>query len=256
MNTAISIFRRLNEEFIAEFPDFDDHGAIIEYLYDGYCDPNYDKHFQDFATYTGPNFKVSSKIFFCDHTYELLCWFFMGAELPFYLEDQDSGLRLTQDEKTLLKCLSLFGLIASQTEGNFYNDQLIRGLHLLKTNNSEKKVYTWVVFAVQLFVDTRRVVGNELVPCLQEAHELQKWMSAALEQCLLFGQTNNVNDFYKVNIDMLHQAKKQIDVVLKEDFVQRLLDEIMGDRAARYSWGAFYLFRNHPWFWVWSHKTF
>jgi hypothetical protein len=123
---------------------------------------------------------------------------------------------------------------------------LIQGLHTLKTNNPEKIVYTWVVFAVQLFVDTRRVFGNELVQCLQEAHELQKCMSAALEQSLLFGHTNVVNDYYKFNSDVFLQAKKQVDLVLKEDFVQRLLHEVMGDRAARYSWGPFYLFRNHP----------
>ncbi|TVY17417.1 hypothetical protein LARI1_G004222 [Lachnellula arida] len=248
MNTAISIFRRLNEEFIAEFPDFDDHGEIIKYLTNGYCDPNHDKNSQGFATYTGPDFTVSSKIFFCDHTYEHLRLFFMGGELPFFQEkeDQGSGLRFTQDEKTLLKCLSLFGLIASASKGHLYNDQLILGLHLLKTNNPEETIMTWIVFAVQLFVDTRRVVGNELVSCLQEAQQLQQWMSTAVEQSLLCGQTNTVNYFYKYNSGVLHKIKEQLNSALKEDFVQRLMHEVMGDRAALYSWGDFYLFRNHP----------
>lgn len=123
MNTAISIFRRLNEEFISNFPQFDDHGEIIEYLHYGYCDPNsHKRHDKDFATYTGVNFKITSKTFFCDVTYELLRWFFMnGAEMPFYQQEQarTPGLHFTPDDEILLKCLSLFGLVISESEGDF-----------------------------------------------------------------------------------------------------------------------------------------
>jgi hypothetical protein len=227
MNTAISVFRQLNEEFVSEFPAFDDHGEIIEYLSNGYCDPNsHDKHSQDFATYTGSGFKISSKIFFCDHTYELLRWFYMEAEVPFYQANERAALRLTDDEDILLKCLSLFGMIASKSEGNFYEDQLVKGLQLLKTNNPDENIYTWVVFAVQVVIDTRRVVGNELEQCFQEAQQIQQWMARTLEQSLLFGHTNTVNDFYKVNSDALRGLKKQIDITLADDCIETLLREI------------------------------
>jgi hypothetical protein len=245
MNTAISIFRRLNEEFISNFPQFDDHGKIIKYLYSGYCDPNSHKNDKDFATYTGASFKISSKIFFCDLTYEILGQFYMSDELPFYQQDQAgaTGPRFTQDEEALLKCLSLFGLTISKTKGHFYNDQLIQGLHIIK---KDKTIYTWIVFAVQLFIDTRRVLSKELDRCLNETHELQKWMSATLEQSLLFGRTNAVNDYYKVNSELLQGIKKQIELQLEKDFIQNSVDECFDDRAARYSWGSFYLLRNHP----------
>jgi len=247
MNTAISVFRRLNEEFVSEFPAFDDHGEIIHYLSEGYCDPNsHDKHSQDFTTYTGSGFKISSQIFFCDHTYELLRWFYMGAELPFYQADQRAELILTGDEDVLLKCLSLFGLIASQSQGNVCQDQLIKGLHHLKTNNPDENIYTWVVFAVQLFVDTRRIVGNELEQCFQEARQIQQWMTKALEQSLFFGHATDVNDFYKLNSDSLRELKKHIDILLGDDCIEEMLREVFGDRADRYSWGPFFLFRNHP----------
>lgn len=201
MNTAMAIFRRLNEEFIAEFPDFNDHGVVIQYLYDGCCDPNTDdKTSLEFGAYSAPTFKLSSKIFFCDHTYELMRWFVMASELPFYQQEHEAGLRLTSDEKLLLKCCSLFGLLAAQTKGNLYDDQLIQGFRILKTNNPDKNIPTWVVFALQLFIDTRRVVGtSQLSQCLNEAQQLEKWMSAALEQSLKFGETNTVNEYYKLN---------------------------------------------------------
>jgi len=164
----------------------------------------------------------------------------MGGEMPFYQDYQATALRTTKDED------ALFGLIAWQTQGDFYRGQLIRALHLLKTNNPDKKVYTWVVSAVRLFVDTRRIVGNELAQCFDEAQALQKWMSAALEQPLLFSHTNTVNDYYKKNSNVLQLVEKQIDNILKKDLVQPLLDDFFGARAARYSWGPFYLLRNHP----------
>ncbi|TVY84824.1 hypothetical protein LSUE1_G002099 [Lachnellula suecica] len=249
MNTAIAIFRRLNEEFISEFPEFDDHGAIIDYLSYGYRDPNTsDKHSKDFATYTGSTFKVSSKIFFCDNTYELMSFFLTNSVMPFYQEGVDCGLRFTEDEKALLRCLSLLGLLNSEFNGDFFNDQLIQGLHILKTNNPDQKLYTWVVFAVQLFVDTRRVVGNELGRCFTEAKELEGWMTTALEQSFIFGSTNTVNESYKLNGHLLSTLNKQITGLLKEDLLQRILHERFGNgaHAARYSWGPFYLFRNHP----------
>ncbi|CZR61917.1 uncharacterized protein PAC_11814 [Phialocephala subalpina] len=253
MNTAMAIFRRLNEEFIAEFPDFDDHGAIIQFLYDGYCDPNTDeKTSVEFGAYTASTFKLSSKIFFCDHTYEVLREFVMASELPFYQQDQDSGLRLTSDEQVLFKCCSLFGLLAKQTDCALYNDQLIQGFRILKTNNSEETIHAWIVFALQLFIDTRRVVGDtELSRCLNEAQQLQEWMSAALQQSLKFGETNTVNDYYKINANALKGVRKQIDVALKKDFMQCVLNDYFGacdmiERATRYNWGLFFLFRNNP----------
>lgn len=83
MNTAISICCRINEEFLDEYPQFKDHGAITHFLYDGYLDPN-SKDEKGFATYTSPNFKISSKIFFYDNMYVTLRFFFMAGKLPFY----------------------------------------------------------------------------------------------------------------------------------------------------------------------------
>lgn len=91
----------------------------------------------------------------------------MGGKLPFYQPSND--LRLTPVEVALLKCLSLFGVVMENFNGNFYHDQLIEGLYIVRQENV---VYTWVVFAVQLFVDTRRVVGPELGRCFKEAQEL------------------------------------------------------------------------------------
>jgi hypothetical protein len=247
MNTAISIFRRLNEEFLVNFPQFDEHGAIIQYLYDGYRDPSHKQHDGDFATYTGASFKITSKVFFCDLTYEILALFFMQAELPFYQQEaaRATGFPLSDDEEVLYKCLSLFGLANTQFEGDFCatNDQVILALHIAK---KDKVLYTWVVFAVQLFVDTRRILGKELKRCFDETQEMRKWMVKTLDQCLLHGQTNTVNDYHKTNAGRLQDVKKSMKLLLEHDLMQEIADEYLGTRSTLYAWGSFYLFRNHP----------
>ena len=39
---------------------------------------------------------------------------------------------------------------------------------------------------------------------------------------------------------------EQLDLNLKKDCIQAVLDEYFEDRVARYSWGDCYLLRNHP----------
>ncbi|PMD30202.1 hypothetical protein L207DRAFT_592660 [Hyaloscypha variabilis F] len=217
MNTVISVFRRLNEEFLVNFPQFDDHGAI------------------------------TSKVFFCDLTYEILALFFMQAELAFYQQEavRARGFPLSDDEEALYKCLSLFGLANTQFEGDFFTtrDQVILALHIAR---KDKVLYTWVVFAVQLFVDTRRILGKELKRCFDETQEVRKWMVTTLDQCLLHGQTNTVNDYHKTNAGRLQEVKKSIKLLLEYDLMQEIADEYLDARSALYAWGSFYLFRNHP----------
>ncbi|CAG8953349.1 hypothetical protein HYFRA_00003560 [Hymenoscyphus fraxineus] len=238
-NTAIALFRRLTREFVSEFPQFEDHGAIIKY-----CSPTpHDKDSQDFAIYTGGGVGLSSRTLFCHLTYEFLKNFFMAAKAPFYQEIQGVSFRLSQEEEMVFKCLSLLGLLAMGTKGDFYNDQLIHGLYTLKTENPGKKIYTWVVLAVQLLVDVHQVTGQRLEQCFQEARELQKWMSTTVRQSLQFNQTN---DFVKLNSKSILSLEKRIDSVLKEDFMQNMLLSTLGDRAGQHFWGEFYLLRNHP----------
>lgn len=241
-NTAIAVFRRLTEEFSTRFPRFEDHGALIDFLYTGYCDQNSKKTDDGgFAAYTGHNFKLSSKTFFCQRTFEVLVGFFMANKAPFYKVEGD--LRVTPDEETLLKCLSLFGLLNATYQGELQGDLLIKGLHVMRKTGT---VYTWVVFATQLFIDTRRVVGEELSRCFDETLQLHKAMSTIWEQTLQFGRTNFINDYYEVNGESIQKFKQRFEDILEKDFVQTLVHAQFGDRASQFSWGSFYLFRNHP----------
>ena len=243
MNTAITLFRRLNEHFVAEFPQFDEHRKIIWYLSTAYQDPNGETG-EDFGSYTGTGFKLDSKIFFCDHTCELLSgWFLRGADLPFYQQKLHEQLNHTKDEEELFKCLSVLGLLAKHYEECFKEDQLIKAISITR---KAKKIYTWVVFAFQLLVDTRRVVNKELDRCLKDFSHLQQWLSTTVNETLRFGETNGVNGWYKINSDNLLTMRKALEQLCQADFVQEALDKYLKDRSVLYKWGPFFLFRNHP----------
>jgi len=246
MNTAIALFHRLNDDFVAEFPQFEQHADIIEFLYDGYVDPHHGMG-QDFGTYTGTGFRLPSKIFFCDNTLELLSEFLLsGSKVPMYRGDP--SVRITNDEEISLNCLSLIGLLLDAVNGEkvFDEDQLIKAISVTR---KDKKIYTWVVFAFQLFIDTRRVVGTELDRCIKEFHSIQEWISATTKQSLQFGETNKVNTWYDFNAESLKGWLKELDILCQDDFVQGALNDYYegyGDRAKTYSWGPFFLYRNHP----------
>ncbi|KAE9375177.1 hypothetical protein N431DRAFT_463284 [Stipitochalara longipes BDJ] len=203
------------------------------------------KNDDDFATYSGANFKIPSTIFFCENTYQILKRFFVGTSINSFQQDEAWILeqRFTKNEKALIHFLALFGILAIQCKGNIYGDQLVHGLYIIK---KDKIVYTWVVFAFQLFIDTRHVVGKDLPRCFDETQQLRKWISATLEQALIFGQTNTINHAYQLNCHLLQNTMEEMKMLLEEDFMQTLKNRCKYTPSACDGWGSFYLYRNHP----------
>jgi hypothetical protein len=91
------------------------------------------------------------------------------------------------------------------------------------------------VFAVQLLVGTKRVVGKELDRCIQEFHKLQEWISATTKQTLRFGKTNKVKNHYELTYESLKRFGEQMDLLCREDIVQKALENFFQDRIAEYS---------------------
>lgn len=216
MNTAIAMIRRLNEEFVVNFPQFEEHGDIIDYVNYRYRDPIKDS--SETVAYKTEQFEISSKIFFCNLTFQCVKHFYLGkAELPMYQTAQRSVLKLSDDEEVLFKCMSLFGFLTlKRYEALASQDEVLRGIALLKKN---RKVYTLVVLAVQLFIDTRRVLGEALDRCMRDFHQMGEWISGTIQQCHEFGRTNQVNTWHKFNKEVLPEFDKNLRDLAREDFV-------------------------------------
>ena len=62
-------------------------------------------------------------------------------------------------------------------------------------------------------------------------------MLATLEQSLLFGQTNKVNTYYKLNDHAFQITKEGIQKLLERDFMEEAMNEYLGNRADLYPLG-------------------
>jgi hypothetical protein len=240
-NTAIAVLRSLNEEFLLNFRNLTTIERTISFLYNGYCDPN-GVFEEDPGSFISGGLSLPSKIVFCDSTHEAISAFFQASELPFY--QAHKKLRVMEDEAALLKCLSIFGLIAREGGQHLDFDLLIEGLSGVKKT---EKIPSWVVLAVQLLVATRRVVGGEgLDRGISEFHKTAEWLSASLQECHNFGIENDVNTWDKVNGGALLETAKRVKLILQDDLIQNLLSDCLGERTKLYNWGPFFLLRNHP----------
>ena len=151
---------------------------------------------------------------------------FRGAnvELPIYQADQNHK-KLTKDEEAFFHRFSLFAVFSFEIkqifkeQGGvvFENDQLMRGFSLIM---EDKKIYTWVVLTIQLFVDIRRILGKDLDRCLNEFHKMEKWLSKTIKLTRNFGQSFFINHWHKVNDPALAQMEKHTGLLVRQDYIQ------------------------------------
>lgn len=257
MNTAIDVFRRLNETFLEMFPQFSDHEDIIAYLYDSYCDPNCKTTIEDgnddFGTCEADGVRLSSRTFFCDHTLMLLKSFFYHGDFLLFIKKSEAEYGITEDETASLRCLSLLSLLDHAVESRSYEakhkhlmglDQLY---HAIRVMRRENKFPTWTILATQLFVDTRRELKTDTSRGLQELQRDASWIIEAFEDCLEFGKTNNVNSWFHVHSELVRSHIQNLRRIAFDDCVQVIINEFVDkEYSAKLSWGGFFLLKNHP----------
>jgi hypothetical protein len=187
-NTAMSVIYHLSEGFIEAYPQFAEHRSLIDYLQAGSVDPNATadrvNQGEAFASYQGEGVQLSSKTFFCDHTTAVLATFYREGAFPMYPRYMMANMQgVTEDEHILLQCLSHLNIVDWHLNGMkhkgiwneiFLEDQVLRAV---RTMRLERKFPTWVVFACQILVDTRREIGTQLGEGLQDLRTHESWLS-------------------------------------------------------------------------------
>jgi hypothetical protein len=248
-NTAIDIMRRLNNNFVETYPKFEEHRSLIDHLYSGYIDPKAKglEALDDdsFATYEADGIRLSSKTFFCDHTTAVVTHFFKPGSppgtLPMYQRHTMDGKGVSEEEHSLLQCLSHFSVLDQELNGpvdengtveKFFDDQVLQAIRTMKV---EAKFPTWAIFACQIFVDTRRELGSHLGRGFENVQEQGSWLLETWEKFL---ETRKDND------ERVRAQIAGLKRLIKEDFVQELVDGTFNHE--RYNWGANFLMRNHP----------
>jgi hypothetical protein len=175
MNATIGMIEKLSVEFKEAYPRFNKsetnppsketntdtnptkinamHFNILHFIYKGYCNPTKGSIFIDMQdgdkdpfAYTEDGQKLRSSTVMCAHTTELAC--------KYFIEDERDELRLSPDEKRFIKCMSQ--LAAFQP---FMGDMVQKAICAMV---HEGQVETWNIFALQIFWDTQRELGDML----------------------------------------------------------------------------------------------
>ena len=169
----------------------------------------------------------------------------------FMMQDPD----VTEDEHMLLQCLSHFNIMDWQLndhrpegsqKGIFLEDQVLQAVRIMRV---ERKFPTWVVFACQILVDTRRELGTQVDQGCKNLKRQGAWLMEAWNKCLETGKGNKINDFHKKNDPVIRKELEWLKTTSQGDFVQEMIDDYFKKeqhKISRYSWGDFFLLKNHP----------
>lgn len=245
MNTAIDVFRRLNEEFLESHPQFETHGDIMDFVIT-----------EDFPSHEEAGLHHPLMSFLCEDTADLLKGFFSihAEEVPWFAPPVEVEIVIPGEGKTLLKCLSLIGLLDAffgkitdqRADINpVHADQMLRAV---STMRKDRKVYTWTLFAVQLFVDTQHELGLEVARGLADLRKDGKWILQVLGEGLEMSKSNKVNHWYRLNHTHVQSLMYSLMASVRADPIIALIEDRFSKKEAEQykAWGSCLLFENHP----------
>ncbi|KAI4605018.1 hypothetical protein J4E83_010889 [Alternaria metachromatica] len=194
-NVAVDILRRVNEAFLKDFPEFESHHKVIKFL----------ESFEEQGTsgitrkdemgwYDLDDFKLSPQTFVCKDTYNVYFrdHLFDHDGKKEVMVDYHSGRKTARTEQThMRRCLSVFlSLSRSADVGAFTRDHdiLARAIH---TIDEEQKASTWIIFALQMFVDMHRELGAEVPRAHRDLLDGNARMSGALRRYVDFAENHD-----------------------------------------------------------------
>jgi hypothetical protein len=275
MNAATEIFQRVNAAFLEDFPDFDDHEKVIQFLYDGSVkgqneqkgqEKQHEQHKQEgmeeqqqkeehaglqdhVGNYVVGDLRLSPSTFVCEQT--LIRYFrnfleqevvitrsFTTREAPALLSSNAEHHHMNKIA-SFLQAWSGFVHPDAPVKQQHY-DRLLYGICEVQ---KERKAYTWVVFALQTFIDMHRELGSEVGRGFEELKDTFAWLTAIFEDTLqICHSESRYTDPNTVN--HLEKSLMHMKDMLKEN---ELDDDTMDWNGGHFSFrGKMFYFKNNP----------
>ncbi|KAF2797425.1 hypothetical protein K505DRAFT_398635 [Melanomma pulvis-pyrius CBS 109.77] len=243
MNAALKMIENMDETFRGTFPQFKNHADILNFIERGYCHAkkaNSDVE-DDFFAYKSDGQELSAETMLCCHTTDLLYRFFLSVKEPIYNLEHE---RLSLDEVALIKCICHLSLLGRFGDMDYNQDQVGRAISIMCTSGN---AYTWIVFAVQVFWDTRRELNTELWLGAKALEGIGYWLVLCLDEYLGSEGLNKIGNWHRVHRDNIVKFKEHIQCLAVEDHIQVLIDRnLTHNERKQYEFGGFFLYRNHP----------
>ncbi|KAH7400805.1 hypothetical protein DE146DRAFT_735824 [Phaeosphaeria sp. MPI-PUGE-AT-0046c] len=234
--------RRRNEEFVEDHPAFAEHKSLSDFLSNGYVDPHSSRAdsrgHEDFVAHHGAS--------------TLSKFYISSATVPM---NSDRSRKIPEDVCDFCQCINHLDALDLQLkiEGSitpddsvFREDQILRAVH---TMGAEKKFPTWAVFAMQIFIDTRRELGAHLSRGLEDLREAWAWLGPAWTECLDVDKTHNFRNVQDACYRPVEEQIARMSQVVDGDIVQAMMDNQVGrepEETLTSREKNCFLLRNHP----------
>lgn len=259
MNAAIEILRQINERFLQEYPDFEDHNHIVDFLRNGYIDAKngagntagqdasgwYNLH----GTYLSP------QSFVCQMACEYVNYYLKGSD---FSNPRNINVDLATD---VTKCRSSemvqVQVLLMELALLNANEVLPQELGLDKFNmlfaayrasGDAGRALSWTVFAIQMFVDMRRELASDIERPFNDMRSTGDMMRRSGSECIDYGKTHK-GFRYSDGDDSTDAYMDALDRFICHDvFVEELLpltgNEDLSEKIV--AAGPFFFLRNDP----------
>jgi hypothetical protein len=219
MNAALAMIEKLSNEFEQAHPRFKDtksqkmHLEIINFIYSSCSESEKGPAFidagdedSDPSAYKEGKQMLRSDTVMCTHTTELVIEIFCFGK-------NKEKLRLTNDEKRFLKCISQF--VSTPDGGPMPDDYMVRKA----ANNMlyDRKLNSWIIFSLQIFWDMQRELGS----CLH----IDKMLFDKIGQQLISRYKAYLVEGLE-NVGATHVTFRK-DIVRSKDLIEILVDDTL-----------------------------
>jgi hypothetical protein len=251
MTAAIGMIEKLSDEFQEAYPRFKEtdtehmHPKIINFVFGGYCSSKPASTFLDakndstdpFAYKEGGQ-KLHSSTVMCNHTADLT--------IKYFLYGERQQLRLSADEKRLIKCLSQLAALPMDPTGEgrpLQGDMVHKAIKKLVC---EAQLDTWIIFAIQIFWDTQRELGA-MLPVAQQlveqtGEEIRKRYTAYFDTEGL----EDIGEVHKMFRNDIQGRLQQAEAVAMSKEFQSWADDCEDGAPWKFNMPKFSLLSCHP----------
>jgi hypothetical protein len=242
MNAAIASIERLDASLIEQHPRFENYHDLIEFIGDK-CYNEEDDPALGFLSNTHDGLCLPMSTVMCLHTVSMLSKYLHPNRNPIY--DPDTGMRLTQDEVTFVKCLAQLAVLAlsRNPDQSGQEDQVVKAVDMYMMGRR-----TWTILAIQIFWDTLRELQTKVELGWESLQTQVTWVTAAYDEYLVMPDLDGVGRSHQSCRSQMSAYRAFAIELIAEDDVQTSCDssEFPRSRIGDCNFGSQFLLKHHP----------
>ena len=248
-NTAIDFVRRMEEDYVEQFPDQADFESMVHTFYGAQClhrgeDPA--RKYQPGDLFNFNVYDLADEVLLPSYTIlASLQDVISPGKLPIYKKGhfghrdlrtpwsaKSPRAKFNDDLLAMLEIFQdLFALTLMPPKSVVAEDELVRGIREMKPG---RNIPVWLAFAAQSFLDVQHVLGDQVGRGYEELGTAARSIEASIDQNSKFHEGLRIENWPRTNDFMLNDLKRVIEHWVKKDFVGDFIqDKLKGVQTSR-----------------------